>query len=179
MAEQVSLFIPTLAIGKQRPRFAKFGKYVHTYTPKKTKTFENIIASEAYRAINGATPYFTGAVEVEIIINVLPPPTKIKSKANKLLFETGNMPLTTKPDIDNCIKAIFDAMNKIIFKDDSQVVSLIAKKQYGKENLIEIYIRGNRFEKEQTKWRWDIENWRKISNKKRLLITDDFGCFTH
>lgn len=37
---------------------------------------------------------------------------------------------TNKPDIDNLIKTVLDALNGIAFKDDSQVVHIVARKQY-------------------------------------------------
>ena len=37
-------------------------------------------------------------------------------------------------DIDNLLKGLFDGMNGIIFKDDSQIVSVIAEKYRDKEN---------------------------------------------
>ena len=35
---------------------------------------------------------------------------------------------TTRPDIDNIQKACFDALNGLLFKDDSQIVSVTATK---------------------------------------------------
>ena len=36
-----------------------------------------------------------------------------------------------KPDADNLAKAIKDAMRGVVYKDDSQIVELIVRKQYG------------------------------------------------
>lgn len=36
----------------------------------------------------------------------------------------------SKPDIDNLIKTVLDALNKIAFIDDGQVVQITARKQY-------------------------------------------------
>ncbi len=36
----------------------------------------------------------------------------------------------TKPDVDNHVKSLFDALNKIAWLDDSQVVKLSAEKRY-------------------------------------------------
>lgn len=43
-----------------------------------------------------------------------------------------------KPDVDNIQKAIFDALNGIAYKDDSQIVCATIFKAYGLENRIEI-----------------------------------------
>ena len=39
------------------------------------------------------------------------------------------MPVS-KPDLDNMVKAVGDAMNGIAYSDDSQIVSLKARKVY-------------------------------------------------
>lgn len=45
-----------------------------------------------------------------------------------------------KPDIDNVIKGVFDALNGIAWKDDNLVVNVEASKRYGKQAHIEIEI---------------------------------------
>ena len=35
-----------------------------------------------------------------------------------------------KPDIDNLLKFVMDAMNGVFYKDDSQIVDVDIKKQY-------------------------------------------------
>lgn len=46
----------------------------------------------------------------------------------------------TKPDIDNLIKAVLDAMNKVIYKDDNRVCKLSAVKKYGDSPCVKITI---------------------------------------
>ena len=49
----------------------------------------------------------------------------------------------TRPDLDNCVKAILDAMNKIVYPDDGRVFRLHAAKYYcepGTEPRTEIAI---------------------------------------
>ena len=38
---------------------------------------------------------------------------------------------TKKPDCDNMAKIVLDALNEVAFHDDSQIVDLHIKKQYG------------------------------------------------
>ena len=38
-----------------------------------------------------------------------------------------------KPDIDNIVKIILDALNKIAFKDDNQITKIEVEKRYSKE----------------------------------------------
>jgi Holliday junction resolvase RusA-like endonuclease len=45
---------------------------------------------------------------------------------------------TSKPDIDNLIKSVMDAMNGIVYKDDGQVVSVYGVKMYGDNDEVVI-----------------------------------------
>ena len=45
-----------------------------------------------------------------------------------------------KPDIDNIVKIILDAMNKFAFKDDTQITKLSVEKIYGEEEKVHIEI---------------------------------------
>ena len=48
---------------------------------------------------------------------------------------------TSKPDTENLIKAIKDALNKVAYYDDAQVYEIKAKKFYGNSNGINIRIK--------------------------------------
>ena len=45
---------------------------------------------------------------------------------------------TKKPDIDNIVKIVLDAMNKFAFKDDTQITKLEVEKIYGIEEKLQI-----------------------------------------
>ena len=47
---------------------------------------------------------------------------------------------TSIPDVDNLTKSIKDALNGIAYKDDSQVISVFARKQYGVKDGVMIDI---------------------------------------
>lgn len=67
------------------------------------------------------------------------PPLKSWNKTTKLLFESGETIFkTSKPDVDNCLKAIFDGLNGIVFVDDSRVSRVLSEKIYGKEPRVEL-----------------------------------------
>jgi Holliday junction resolvase RusA-like endonuclease len=44
---------------------------------------------------------------------------------------TGHIRPTSRPDVDNYLKAILDAINSIVIADDAQVVEVFAKKKFG------------------------------------------------
>lgn len=47
---------------------------------------------------------------------------------------------TVKPDVDNCVKGVFDALNKVAWKDDNLVAELVTQKRYSCKPMIEIKI---------------------------------------
>jgi Holliday junction resolvase RusA-like endonuclease len=49
-------------------------------------------------------------------------------KKTKVLMELGLIKPTSKPDVDNYIKLVQDALNKVLYSDDSQIVCLHAEK---------------------------------------------------
>jgi crossover junction endodeoxyribonuclease RusA len=45
-----------------------------------------------------------------------------------------------QPDLDKMIRAILDALTGVVFHDDSQVVHLVSRKQYGNEPGVEVWV---------------------------------------
>ena len=113
--------------GKGRPRFRRAGNFVTTYTDQKTKTYEQTIKAWAQRAIGSGSP-LEGPLSVDLYIRC-PVPVSTSKKRTEACLQNAELP-TKKPDIDNVIKIFLDAMNGIVYKDDTQVVRLSAKKGY-------------------------------------------------
>lgn len=127
--------IPELAVGKQRPKFSSRNNYVVAYTPSKTKKYENTLRSYMTNVMQ-VRDIYKKAIDVEINIEIIPPKTKINTKKSKELFLMGELYPTVKPDIDNYAKAILDAMNGIVFRDDAQIINLNITKRYSQTNNI-------------------------------------------
>ena len=47
---------------------------------------------------------------------------KNTKKSNRELYRLNKVLPTKKPDIDNCLKAVMDGLNKVAYEDDKQVV---------------------------------------------------------
>ena len=123
------------AIGKGRPRFTRNGQ---TYTPDKTKRFENLVKNEAIKQLKGQLiPDYGGEVQVNIKANFEPPKSTSKKKYALLLGKGCQK----KPDTDNIAKIILDSLNKIAYKDDSQVTRLKVTKAYANTDYIEVEIK--------------------------------------
>lgn len=124
----ITIRIPGTPVGKGRPRFARRGAFVQTYTPEKTQNYEALVKMVALEAMEGNPP-IDGPVRIDLWLSVLPPASWNNKKA--MLALTGEMAPTTKPDVDNTLKCVLDACNGIVWIDDKQVVDAVIRKRYG------------------------------------------------
>lgn len=113
--------------GKGRPRFSRVGNFTKVYTDKQTLTYEAMIATFAKQAM-GATEPLKTPVSVFLYVR-LPVPQSYPKKRREACLSGLERPCK-KPDIDNIAKTYLDAMNGIIFVDDTQVIDLHVKKLY-------------------------------------------------
>jgi len=127
--------VPGTIKGKGRPRVNSYTGVV--YTPTTTKDYEYLVEQYFLLKYPKYKP-LEGRLEVNIkAIFSIPKSTK-KQDIEKML-ENSISP-TKKPDIDNIVKIILDAMNKFAFKDDTQITKLCVEKIYGEEEKVVISI---------------------------------------
>ena len=128
------------AVGKGRPRVTRRGGKIHTYTPEKTRLFEDAIRFELLASTCEAMPIYDAGIplKAEIKIGTKVPSSYSKKKRQKCL--NGEIAPTKKPDVDNILKAIFDAMCGFAMADDSQIVEVIAEKMYVEAPFVEVTI---------------------------------------
>ena len=127
--------VPGKIVGKGRPRLNTYTGSV--YTPTRTKDYETLV--EQYFLLK--YPKFKtleGRINISMIAYFSIPKTTKKSEIEQML--SNKISPTKKPDIDNIIKIILDAMNKFAFKDDIQITKLEIEKKYGLEEKIQIII---------------------------------------
>lgn len=125
-------------VGKGRPRFVRRGNFTQTYTPVKTKSYEDEIRMMAKAAMGASEPLET-PVTVAIYIRVGIPASFSKQKRKDSL--EGIMKPTKKPDLDNIAKCFLDAMNEIVYLDDKQVVNLHVTKVYAETPAVEVMVK--------------------------------------
>ena len=140
MNRKIEFFVPGAPIGKGRPRAARRGTGVVMFTPEKTAGYEALVAAAASNAMRAeAGPLFTGPLEAVLEMRIPIPASW--SKAHKAAALAGAELPTSKPDIDNVAKAILDACNGVVFRDDAQVVMLVATKAFSDEPGVRVVIR--------------------------------------
>ena len=120
-------------VAKGRPRFSG-----HAYTPEKTRKHEEKIAL-MYKWKYGNRK-FEKDVPVRVVLDFFFKIPKGDKKAIKEAKITGKIRPTKRPDTDNVEKTVMDAVLKLAYEDDSQVVELIGRKFYSMEPRTEIYI---------------------------------------
>lgn len=116
-------------IGKGRPRFTK-GR---TYTPAKTVAAERDLGWEAKRVVAGQ-PLFQGPLHLKISVLAGMPKSWSKKKKDETVFITG------KPDADNQLKLIGDALNGVVWGDDSQIAEIEFRRMYGHADRVYIQV---------------------------------------
>lgn len=125
---------------KGRPRISTYGGVARAYTPKDTIEYENLIklsylqSSETQEKVDFEKPI---VLRVKAFYEI--PKATSKKKRVEMLRE--KIRPCVKPDIDNCIKSVLDALNKIAFKDDAQVIELYAAKYYSEQPRVEVEIK--------------------------------------
>ena len=124
--------IPGKCQPKERPRVMKTG---YTFTPKKTVDAEAKIKLFAQNA--GCTP-LEGAIEIEITFAF--PIPKSYSKKKRAQIVSGELLATKRPDIDNLVKTVTDALNGVAYGDDAQIISVTANKCYDEDEQTTVVI---------------------------------------
>lgn len=130
----IHLFVPGQPVAKARHKSSIMGKvigkqYIHNYTPVKTRKYEDYIRTLAKQAMLMRS-ITRSPVSLDLVLSFEIPESWPAWKREAAL--TNNIGMTTKPDADNVTKAIKDALNKIVWHDDSQVVQLNVLKVYSK-----------------------------------------------
>lgn len=111
--------------GKGRPRFTRTG---HAYTDEATREYEERIRW-IYKSQPHACFYPKGtAVTVHISV-CMPVPASWPRKRREDACNGYEIP-QAKPDIDNVIKAVLDALNGLAWADDTQVAAVIATRRF-------------------------------------------------
>lgn len=130
---EIRIVVPGCPIGKARPRVTYHG----TYTPKKTKMYEEQIrgcwATQSKKRIPDGVP-------IEMTVKCyFPIPKSVSKKKRAEMIGSHHM---KKPDLDNCIKSAMDGCQGCAFPEDARVYRIYAEKLYDENPRMEIVITG-------------------------------------
>lgn len=140
----LTINIPIEPRGKDRARSryvpgkgSRAGFITH-YTTSATRKYEDAVREHVQLAMRG-TELFSGPLTVTIHA-VMPVPASW-SNAKWTRACAGVIRPTGKPDGDNIAKSVADACNKVVWRDDAQIVDLRVVKVYGKTPSIIVMVR--------------------------------------
>src|SRR6516165_11232701 len=111
-------------VAKGRPRMTRRG---FVYTPAATRKYEAHGRLAAQIAMDGRPPIDV-PVRIELLVELPVPALWSRRKTADAI--TGHIRPTSRPDVDNFLKAFLDAISTIVVADDAQVVEVYAKKKF-------------------------------------------------
>lgn len=132
--DEIKLVIYGEPVAQGRPRFARVGKYVHTYDPQKSKNYKQLVrfwVTQQLKKIEGFKP-LEKALYVDLTF-WLPIPISW-SKKKRIDADNGIIrPISRNAgDADNLFKSL-DALNGLLWVDDSIITDLHIRKRYTAE----------------------------------------------
>jgi Holliday junction resolvase RusA-like endonuclease len=124
---RIVLDVPPMAAPRPRARCLPGYKHAHVYKEPRYREWTEVVVKKLQERLGNREPY-TGPVSVWIRFAVQEP-------------KKTSLP-APKPDLDNYIKAILDALTatKNVWADDTQVVEVIATKTWAPSNGVVVHI---------------------------------------
>jgi Holliday junction resolvase RusA-like endonuclease len=121
---------------KQRPRLGAGGR---TYTPKETRVFEQRVRDAAIaKMLNLGVRMFECPVTVHLEIRDQIPNTA--EQWMRRLMAKGLVTEMTGGDLDNKEKAVLDAINGVVYRDDKQVIQTYKFRRYGEKAGFKLHV---------------------------------------
>ena len=136
--EAYRFIVPGPAVAQARPRLTTWGGMAHAYEPKKSRDYKSYVR-ECATGQGAPDEPLSGPLSLLVTEYRAIPASWAKWK--RQAANEGDISPMTKPDWDNIGKAISDALNGLIWKDDAQVIDGHVRKFYDTEPRVEIEVR--------------------------------------
>lgn len=145
----ITVIVPGEPTAKGRPRFrqwkAKDGRAgVTAYMPGKTANAEAFVKERAAQAMDhwavGSVPKAPLTGPLTMVLTAHLPIRASWSKRKQADARAGLLAPTSKPDLTNISKTYEDALNGIVWIDDSQIVECILRKRYSDQPRVELTV---------------------------------------
>jgi Holliday junction resolvase RusA-like endonuclease len=118
--------IPGEPVGKGRPRATTINGQARMYTPAKTASYEARVIDAFMR--QGIQP-IAGSVGISIAATFSMPISWSMKKRKAM----DGKHCCKKPDADNILKVVGDALNGVAYRDDAAIVSAHVTKRWGQD----------------------------------------------
>jgi Holliday junction resolvase RusA-like endonuclease len=120
-------FVPGEPVAQPRPKATRQGDFIRMIeAPSKhpIHPWKAALRQDSTRAMAGRAPV-DFPIYLELLF-VMPRPSDLRTTKKLALV----IPHTKRPDLDNCLKAVEDAMTGIVWRDDSLVSTAWLRKRY-------------------------------------------------
>lgn len=134
--QSIRFEVPGTPVGKARPRVTFRNGRTMAYTPDRTREYEARVKAAYLKKFKRNR--LDGALKVDVIAYFEPP--KSTSKRMRAAMLDGEIPYTKKPDTDNIIKSVTDALNDVAYADDANIVAVYGFKAYGDYSHTDVVI---------------------------------------
>lgn len=127
-------------IAQGRPRISTRGGFARAYDPPKSREWKKVVERYAREAIDKSELQFPLKGPLAVWMRFVMPLPKSAHRKRNPIPERWSI---KKPDVDNLYKGVADAMEKIVYENDSQIAYLNIEKKIAKQGtepsvLIEI-----------------------------------------
>ncbi len=124
---EISATILVEPVAKGRPRVAVVNNHARAYTPQKTVRAEMQVIADIRHQLGELQPFSAG--------------TPVKLTATFYRVRPKGLPKRvilpiTRPDCDNYVKLLEDALNKFAFPDDAQITTMIVRKRFAEPGSV-------------------------------------------
>jgi Holliday junction resolvase RusA-like endonuclease len=133
----ISFTVPGEPVAKGRAKVTTINGFARMYTPTKTVSYESTVALFASQAMAGRKP-LDGPVSLSVHAVFAIPASWTKKRLQAHLVSPEYV--VKRPDGDNLLKAVSDALNGICFKDDAQVADGRVIKVYGDQPRVDVTV---------------------------------------
>ena len=141
--KELKFTVPGVCIPQSRPRAHRIGNRVIVHDAPKSISYKMDVAACAQKAIEEAgisVPIDPNGYGVTVCITIRKSFTKSMPKYKRAMAEDDKIRPITKPDLDNAAKGILDALNGVLWKDDSAVTTLMVQKKFAEMDSTDVTI---------------------------------------
>ena len=141
LRDYLNFSVDIKAVPQSRPRGTAKSGFLKFYKLSKDRKYEEYVAESALSVMleHGIHKPTNSPVDMYVEVWRLPPESWSIKKKN-MAYAREILP-TPKPDASNYYKLVEDALNKVVYVDDSQVIRQSSAKYYAEEEKVIVDIK--------------------------------------
>ena len=130
--DSVTFVVHEDPVAQPRPKARRIGPGIQIYTPqnKRVKGYKKAVADAFIKRVEELDIIdldITRPISILVVFCFCRPQSLLKAD-----LTTAEMTHVKKPDVDNLLKSVMDALNGVAWTDDSQVTTAVTSKKYAK-----------------------------------------------